>query len=59
MIQKNEKMFLSIIIGYSITIFSIVVFGVVIATHYYRPDFGQYCDKIRATVRSLYKETKQ
>jgi hypothetical protein len=31
MIQKNEKIFLSIIIGYFLIIFSIVVFGVVIA----------------------------
>ena len=30
MMQKNEKIFLSIIIGYFFTIFSIVVFGVVI-----------------------------
>lgn len=31
MMQKNEKIFLSIIIGYFFIIFSIVVFGVVIA----------------------------
>ncbi len=31
MMQKNEKIFLSIIIGYFFTIFSIVVFGIVIA----------------------------
>ncbi len=30
MIQKNEKIFLSIIIGYFLTIFSIIVFGVMI-----------------------------
>ena len=31
----------------------------VFARHYYRPDFGQSCDKIRASVMSLHKEITQ
>ena len=37
MMQKNEKIFLIIIIGYFFTIFSIVVFGVVIAIQISEP----------------------
>ena len=37
MMQKNEKIFLSIIIGYFFTIFSIVVFGIVIAIQISEP----------------------
>jgi len=37
MIQKNEKIFLTIIIGYFLTIFSIIVIGTVIASQISEP----------------------